>query len=170
MSHRYLILGLLTEQAMSGYDIKKHVETVLRTVTNASYGTLYPALHKLLEDGAVEVQEILREDRPSKKLYRITGRGHRELLDWLHKPPDDDQVKREFLLKLYFAYSLAPTVSIDLLAARRQQTELTLRSLQAEHEAVDDPRQRWMITYALSMCRAEIDWLDQIEHQMDEVS
>jgi DNA-binding PadR family transcriptional regulator len=170
MSPRNLILGLLVEQAMSGYDIKQYVETVLRTVTNASYGTLYPALHKLLDEGAVEMQEILQEDRPSKKVYRITDKGHQQLLDWLQQTPGEDQVRREFLLKLYFADSLDLDVTSTLLAARRRQTEVTLSSLEAERDAANDQRQRWIADYALLMCRAEIAWLDQIERQMDEAS
>jgi DNA-binding PadR family transcriptional regulator len=56
MSHRYLILGLLAEQPITGYDIRKHVQAMLRAVTNASYGTLYPTLHKLLAEGVVQIE------------------------------------------------------------------------------------------------------------------
>jgi DNA-binding PadR family transcriptional regulator len=82
MAHKYLILGLLAERPMTGYDIKKHVKAVLSSVMNASYGTLYPALHKLLQDGAVEMQEVPQKGRPAKKIYRITTRGRAELEEW----------------------------------------------------------------------------------------
>src|SRR5690606_17582992 len=103
MSHRYLILGLLAERPMSGYDIKKHTNSALGTATNASYGTLYPMLHKLLEEGAVEMQEISQQGRPAKKLYRITDQGRAELQAWLKQPAAADQIRREFLLKFYLA-------------------------------------------------------------------
>lgn len=167
MSHRYLILGLLMEQPMSGYDIRKHVQTVLSAVANASYGTLYPALHKLLKEGAVKVQEVPQKTRPMKKVYQITGQGRQELLGWLRQPPGEDQPQREFLLKLYLAKVIAPEQLLDLVAARRAQAEAMLQSLNADKDVADDLRQVWMINYALSMCRAEIDWLEQIEHQID---
>src|SRR5262249_49949781 len=106
MSHRYLILGLLMESPMSGYDIKKRVRLALGAATQASYGTLYPTLHKLLAEGAVEMQEVPQQGRPAKKVYRITENGRREVQVWLKKPPAADQIRREFLLKLYLASHL----------------------------------------------------------------
>ena len=167
MSHRHLILGLLMEQPMSGYDIKKHVQTALGAVTNASYGTLYPALHKLLEEGAVNVREVPQKTRPMKKVYQITGEGRQELLTWLAESTESDASEREFLIKLYLAKTLAPEQMMLLVTARRAQQEAICRSLKVDKDMADDPRQVWMINYALSMCRAEIDWLEQIEHQID---
>lgn len=158
------------EQPMSGYDIKKQVQATLGAVTNTSYGSLYPALHKLFAEGAVEVQEIAQTSRPAKKVYWITGKGRRELLDWLKQPPVDDHIQREFLLKLYLAKQLAPEQVLPLVATRRLQTAATLRSLRADKDVARDVGQVWMINYALSMCQAEMDWLDQIEHQWRDVS
>ncbi|MEO1291129.1 MAG: PadR family transcriptional regulator [Chloroflexota bacterium] len=64
MSHKYLILGLLAQNPMTGYDIRKHVKDVLSAATNASYGTLYPTLHKLLSEEAVHVTEVEQASRP----------------------------------------------------------------------------------------------------------
>jgi PadR family transcriptional regulator, regulatory protein AphA len=167
MSHRYLILGLLAEQPMTGYDIRKHVQDMLRAVTNASYGTLYPTLHKLLADGAVQMQEIEQEGRPAKKVYRITEVGHSELGGWLKEPPAADNIKREFLLKLYFAKNLPQAELQRLLTERRDATQARLDHLCAERDALQDSRQRWIVDYSVSLCRAEMDWLTQLEQQID---
>ena len=155
---------------MSGYDIKKHVQTVLGSVANASYGTLYPALHKLLDESFVEMREVSQSNRPSKKVYEITQAGRRELLDWLRGPLTEEKATREFLLKLYLANYLTTNEIKTLVATRQGQAETTLQSLQAQQSAADDPRQVWMISYALAMCKAEIDWLKQINVQVQEVS
>lgn len=151
---------------MSGYDIKKQVQSALGAVTNASYGTLYPALHKLLEEGAVKVREVPQKTRPMKKVYQITGDGRQELLGWLAQPFEDDRPQREFLIKLYLATKLAPEQMLTLVTARRVQKEAICQSLNVDKDMADDPRQVWMINYALSMCKAELDWLAQIEHQI----
>jgi DNA-binding PadR family transcriptional regulator len=170
MSHRYLILGLLMAQPLTGYDIKKHVQTALGTVTNASYGTLYPTLHRLLDEGAVEMQEVPQHSRPSKKVYQITDKGRQDLLAWLREPPLDDRVRREFLLKLYLADYL-PTNELQLLlAARRGQAERTLQALREQCAAVENRRQVWLIKYELALCQAEIDWLNQVEREVREAS
>lgn len=166
MTHRYLILGLLAQRAMSGYDIKKHVQTALGAVTNASYGTLYPTLHKLLAEGAVEMQVIPQKGRPVKKLYQITGQGKQELQEWLRQPPAADQIRREFLLKLYLASDLTRQDLLSLLAARRGETEATLRNLDAEKQEMSTPNEIWVIHYEMSQCKAEIDWLNQVEAQI----
>jgi len=166
MSHRYLVLGLLSERPMTGYDIKKYVNVMLSAVTNASYGTLYPTLHKLLKEDAVKVAEIPQKGRPSKKVYSITETGQQELCGWLRKPAAADQVKREFLLKLYLAKNLSAQHIHSLVSNRRDQMTEKLDNLKAEKQAVNNPWQKWVVNYTLSLCKAEIDWLDELKAQI----
>jgi DNA-binding PadR family transcriptional regulator len=170
MSHRYLILGLLAELPMTGYDIKKRVEAALSAATNASYGTLYPTLHKLLKEGAVEVQEVPQVSRPSKKVYYITDQGRHEVESWLRQPPAADQIRREFLLKLYLGKDLPPKDLLSLVASRRGEAEALLKTLRAEQKQVNNPRQAWVMEYALSLTKAEIDWLARLEAQLEVVA
>ena len=48
------ILGLLKEQPLHGYELKKRVGETLGTLWGISYGSLYPALRRLERDGAIE--------------------------------------------------------------------------------------------------------------------
>lgn len=166
MSHRYLILGLLAESPMSGYDIKKQVNSALAAATNASYGTLYPTLHKLLAEGAVEMQEVAQQGRPSKKIYQITEQGRQELLEWLKQPTAADQVRREFLLKLYLARSLGAQEVVALLQARRDQAENAQKALLKEKRAAETEAAAWVADYALTLCQTEIEWLKRVENQI----
>lgn len=151
---------------MTGYDIKKYVTGTLTAVTNASYGTLYPTLHRLLTEGAVVVEEVPQKGRPSKKVYSITDHGRRELENWLKEPAAADQVRREFLLKLYLAKDLPAQHLLKLITNRRDEIEATLQTLRAEKEGVSNPYQAWVVDYSLSLCEAEIDWLQQLEHRI----
>lgn len=164
MSHKYLILGLLAEQPMTGYDIRKHVKDVLGAVTNASYGTLYPTLHKLLSAGEVNMQEVPRRGRPSKKIYATTEKGLQVLDEWLRQPAASDQIKREFLLKLYLAKAIPDHQLLPMLRARRDETEATLKTLADEKQNTHDPRRIWVIDYSLTLALAEIEWLRRLEH------
>lgn len=166
MSHRYLILGLLSERPMTGYDIKKEVHGALAAVTSASYGTLYPTLHRLLTERAVEVNEVPQKGRPSKKVYRITEAGRDDLRQWLNQPAASDQVKREFLLKLYLAKDMPPEGLRGLIVSRRSEIEATMRTLQDEKNGVSNTYQAWVVDYSLSLCEAEIDWLQQLEDRI----
>ncbi|MCU0496037.1 MAG: PadR family transcriptional regulator [Anaerolineae bacterium] len=166
MSHRYLILGLLVEQPMTGYDIKKRVDAGLSAATNASYGTLYPTLHKLLAEGAVEVQEVPQVSRPSKKVYHVTERGRQALATWLKQPAAADQIRREFLLKLYLSQDLSEHEVQTMLAVRKREIQTLLKTLRAEQKRIQHPRQVWIMDYALSLCQAELEWLDNLETQI----
>lgn len=163
MSYKYLVLGLLAERPMSGYDIKKHVKTVMASITTASYGTLYPTLHKLLADGDLEMQEVPQQGRPSKKVYFLTDQGRADLQKWLHQPAAADQVKREFLLKLYLAKHLDAAELRAMLAGRRTEAEMLLRTYEADKRSARTPEQAWLADYSWSLCQAEIEWLQRFE-------
>lgn len=154
------------ECPMSGYDIKKRVNYALKAIANASYGTLYPTLHRLLDEGAVEVNEVVQVGRPSKKIYRITEKGEAELRDWLKQSPASDQIRREFLLKLYLAHDLSATELGALMKARRDEVTHTLEALRDERAAAQTLQQVWVIDYAMQLSEAELEWIKGIQTQI----
>lgn len=52
---RYVILGLLNEEPLSGYDIKKIIDIRMSFFWQESYGQIYPELSKLREEGLIEL-------------------------------------------------------------------------------------------------------------------
>ncbi len=155
---------------MTGYEIKKRVGTALKSVTNASYGTLYPTLHRLLEEGAVQMEEKRQSHRPVRKVYRITARGQQELDAWLQQPAGADQVRREFLLKLFLAGEVPSEELINLFYHRRTATEVQLAELQQMHHDLNgslSTTQRWVQDYTIELCRAELNWLNRLIAQIE---
>ncbi len=114
------------------------------------------------------MREVPQKGRPSKKVYSITDKGQVELTEWLKRPAAADQVRREFLLKLYLAKDLSEKDLLVLLSARRGETEALLRFLRMQREGKDGDNlhRKWVMDYALSLCRAEMDWLKQLESQI----
>ncbi len=53
MDVKTLCLGLLTQGAASGYDLKKRFETCFRSFYSAGYGSIYPALAYLADTDLV---------------------------------------------------------------------------------------------------------------------
>ncbi len=74
-----MILRLLSEQPMYGYQIVKELQLRSDGFFNLEQGTLYPALHRLEKDGQVESRWEVVEDGPSRKYYFITAAGKTEL-------------------------------------------------------------------------------------------
>ena len=52
-----IILGIIFEKDLAGYDIKKIIENSFGVYYKASYGSLYPALKRLAAKGFVTTYE-----------------------------------------------------------------------------------------------------------------
>jgi PadR family transcriptional regulator, regulatory protein PadR len=81
-----LILKILNLQAMHGWAIAERLKQMSRDVLQVSPGSLYPALHKLEQQGWVEAQWSVNDDKRRVKFYSITKEGRRRLqqetADW----------------------------------------------------------------------------------------
>ena len=155
---------------MSGYDIRKRVCTSLSSVTNASYGTLYPTLHRLLDEGAVMMEEQPQAHRPARKIYELTEQGRQELQEWLCQPAATDQIRREFLLKLFLSHQIPPEDLRSLIYHRRAETEARLQdALQAQDSlnGSSPVTHRWVQEYTIALDKAELDWLNGLIAQIE---
>ncbi len=86
MSTRLVILGLLRERPLHGYEIKQIIEEHMGDWTNIAFGSIYFALAKLAEEGHVEQVGISQEGRrPSRMIYQITQAGRQEFMRLLRE-------------------------------------------------------------------------------------
>ncbi len=70
-----IIIKLLSEnQKMYGYEIAQHVKTLSENKILLKEGSLYPALHKLEQEGLVEVEKVFIGKR-IRKYYSLTQKG-----------------------------------------------------------------------------------------------
>ena len=97
----YVLLGLLSHEPMTGYAIKKRLDTTLRFFWGASYGSIYPTLNQLEKEGKV-IKEDASSNGREKLSYSITEYGRNSLKEWLKKPVEKDELRYETLLKLFF--------------------------------------------------------------------
>lgn len=96
-----VILGLLSHEELTGYEIKKRMDTTLKYFWSASYGSIYPALNDLVNRGLATKREDTNSKR-NKLIYTITGKGRDYLKKWLSQPVEKDEFRYETLLKLFF--------------------------------------------------------------------
>lgn len=96
-----VILGLLSHEELTGYEIKKRMDTTLKYFWSASYGSIYPALSDLVNRGLATKRED-KENKRNKLIYTITDDGRNYLKEWLTLPVEKDELRYETLLKLFF--------------------------------------------------------------------
>jgi DNA-binding PadR family transcriptional regulator len=81
MSTRLVILGLLRDQPLHGYEIKQIIEEHMGDWTSIAFGSIYFALGKLSEEGLIEMAVTEKKgNRPSRSVYQITESGRSEFL------------------------------------------------------------------------------------------
>jgi len=74
-----MVLRLLAEKPMYGYQIVKELQRRSEGYFDLEQGTLYPTLHRLEKDGLVHSQWEVITEGPSRKYYDITEQGKLEL-------------------------------------------------------------------------------------------
>ena len=98
---RYVLLGLLQEEDLSGYELKQIIDKRMRFFWQESYGQIYPELKALLTEGMIEERQEESETKREKVRYHITDKGKCEIHTWLFEDNEKDTTRSEFLLKLY---------------------------------------------------------------------
>ena len=74
-----LILKILALEPLHAWAIGQRLTQVSRDVLQVSDGSLYPALHKLEQEGWVTAEWKLSENNRRAKYYRLTAAGRRHL-------------------------------------------------------------------------------------------
>jgi len=67
------ILGMLKEQDLHGYELKKRLTEALGPLSSVSFGSLYPALARLERSGAVETTSPAPEPEGVAPVIPMTG-------------------------------------------------------------------------------------------------
>ena len=139
MDVRTICLGILTRGDSTGYEIKKLFEDGrYHYFVEASFGSIYPALSKLTEDGLVWVREAAQAKRPDRKIYSITPEGRRAFLASLLGPLPEDRYRSPFLFAMMFS-DLLPAGRIEhMLDDHIAQAEAKLAQLEKESESAGD--------------------------------
>ena len=102
---RLAILGLISMQPLSGYDVRKVFETSPMGNFSSSPGAIYPALKSLEKSGLVHGVPDKTESLRPRLLYSLTERGEAALNHELERPVTRyDITQRYDLLLLRFAF------------------------------------------------------------------
>jgi DNA-binding PadR family transcriptional regulator len=125
----YVILGLLSHESLTGYDIKQRMDSGLSLFWGASYGSIYPTLNLLLKNGLITSENVSQNKR-DKIQYTITPNGKEKLLEWLKLPVEKDEIRYETLLKLFFAGDNTAKSTVEHLEAFETKIKKELQMLQ----------------------------------------
>ncbi|WP_316859649.1 PadR family transcriptional regulator [uncultured Cohaesibacter sp.] len=177
MNVRSICLAVLFCSDRTGYDIRKiSTEGIFSFFIEASYGSIYPALNKLEEEGLVTCRHEALEGKPARKIYSITDDGRAAFASELFLPHRQDIFRSEFLLIAIFSRLVGPDV---ISSAIHRQIEFSKQELDQisscgdsdedtcdgewSQEMTDLDRQaaQWAQNYGLYCVQASIDYLNE---------
>lgn len=76
-----LILKTLAPGAMHGWGISLRIQAVSGDVLQVNQGSLYPALHRLEQQGLIESEWGSSDNNRQAKFYQLTRTGKRQLTE-----------------------------------------------------------------------------------------
>lgn len=163
----YVILGLLSiEPNLSGYDIRKAIESSVGYFWSESYGQIYPALKRLTAEGLIAPSLPASKPRQRRQEYSLTEAGRVSLREWLAMPFQNDPPRNEFLLKLFFGREAPASVTLGHVRELQERNRSSLATMLeiervATTQGAQNPHQPfWMLTLGLgiAMTRAALEW------------
>ena len=76
-----LILKALSVEPMHGWGVAQRIRQISRDVLQVNQGSLYPALHRLEEQGWVSATWKVSENNRQAKYYELTPRGRKQMAE-----------------------------------------------------------------------------------------
>lgn len=181
------ILGLLKQQELHGYELKKRLVEVLGVTSAVSFGSLYPALARFEAAGLVKTvapaarppiphtgslggelaafRARVVANRPSrgKKVYGLTDLGEARFAELLADPRGESD-DRAFTLRFAFARYLTGELRLRLLERRRVQLLERQAALASRLRAADrlDRYRRSLMERDQEQTDHDLSWLDRL--------
>jgi PadR family transcriptional regulator, regulatory protein AphA len=170
MNLRAVLLGFLTRGDLTGYELKAAMDESVGFFFGASYGSIYPTLKSLEEEGLVGSTLVVQSDRPNKKVYSLTPEGRAYFLEALKEPPAEDSFRSEFLMQLFFGHHQDPVRVLALIEDHRSSLRDSLERLRRTEEEIREmPHARYglmCLRYGLVYYENSLAWLDEVEREV----
>jgi len=173
MSTRLVVLGLLRERPLHGYEIKHIIEDHMGDWTSIAFGSIYFALRKLTDEGLIEVVTTEQSGhRPSRTVYRATEAGRTEFLRLLRKLWG--QTERQYFatdLGLFFLDALSLDEALRYLDGRISELEEACEYLERHQaENMGNPhvpaRARFIFDHSRVHLDAELAWTRSLRQEL----
>jgi DNA-binding PadR family transcriptional regulator len=171
----FVLLGLLAERAMHGYQANLELERrEIRDWANLSRPQVYYSLEKLARAGLIRASETDEPAAgPERSRFETTAKGRDALADALEQAYWTTQRERPpFLTWMALSWQARPGVFLNQLRRRRKfllkeiaREKKTLLSIYDEvghkyHEAV------WMVDLMMQQMRTEVRWTHRLEREL----
>jgi DNA-binding PadR family transcriptional regulator len=161
MERELLLLGLLRQANMYGYQLHDFIERYLASCTDLKKSTAYFLLDRMTKQGWIAQHQEQEGNRPPRRVYRVTSAGEAQFRHLLATNLSQHTMAR-FAgdIGLAFADTLAPAQVLALLEQRRAalaDDQLAARSIPRHGGSL-----QLVVEHRVVHLEAELRWLDEI--------
>jgi DNA-binding PadR family transcriptional regulator len=159
--NKLLLLGILMEGKMHGYQLNDHVQHVMSLYTDLKKSTTYFVLDQLEKDGYVTFQIEREGKRPERRVYEITKKGKAYFFELLREHLSNyTPVMLSDDISIAFMDKLKSSEVEELLLRKKGKIgdELTkLRSI-GEHGG----NLKYALDHSLAYVNADLNWVNSM--------
>lgn len=185
MSLPFGLLGLLSYQENTGYDLAKMFEDSLNNFWHAQSSQIYRELNRMEEKGWVTSQSVIQNGRPNKRVYSITDEGRSAFNEWINEGDDAvtmfENSHDPLLMRVFFG-GKSPEVTLGRLKAYRDMCITGLDKQAKEiQSSINDyavlipesskERLYWQMTLNLGIAqsKASVEWAQECIDRLESV-
>ncbi len=129
MDIRYALLGFLSWQPATGYELKKLLTEAVGFYWSGNNNQVYTSLVEMHREGLVKSEVQAQARYPARKVYTLTAAGQAALGAWVRAAPAPPQFRKPFLVQLAWADQLRGGELDDQLARYEREVEVQLLML-----------------------------------------
>jgi DNA-binding PadR family transcriptional regulator len=156
------------KKPLHGYDLHQMTQSKLGRIWHMGMGNIYNTLKRLEAAGHVGSSLKPQENRPPRKVYRITRAGRKAFRDWVRQPiPNMRRLRVELLAKLYFLRALSLKGAEKLIADQRLICQARIEQL--DHRTTEcqpDDFDRLVFDFRRRQIKSIIAWLDAYQKEI----
>jgi DNA-binding PadR family transcriptional regulator len=163
------VLGLLHETPMHGYELRKRVNGVLGWSRLLSYGSLYPALKKMLKAGWIAEHVTAPEpgatSRRQRIVYELTPAGDEQFTRLMADVGPSAWEDDNFDVRLMFFSRTDMGVRLRILEGRRSRLQERLDRVQKQLERTEAQMDRYaceLQRHGVESVEREVRWLSDL--------
>jgi DNA-binding PadR family transcriptional regulator len=161
------VLGLLHESPMHGYELRKQLNAVLGWGRLLSYGSLYPALKRMLKAGWIAEQSDADSgvSRRQRIVYELTTAGETRFTDLMGQAGPSAWEDDNFDVRFAFFSRTDMEIRLRILEGRRTRLEERLERVQSQLQRTQKQMDRYateLQRHGVESVEREVRWLSDL--------
>lgn len=166
-SLEFALLGLLNEEPLHGYALRKRLSVVFGPLRALSFSVLYPQLRRMSEAGLIEQREVPKGGRSKRNrlVYSITSQGRKRFADLTESANPQAWEDENFEVHVAFFGPTSTRNRLRILEGRHRRLKERAEILRADLERSANGLDKYLVewrSHSLETAEREIAWLEKM--------